>query len=302
MNLAKSLNNKTATKTTVAMASTTSNLYSTQNYSRPPINLKKVRTNNKQKQTSHEEEDSEGLGSGGKKAKTIGLAFLAIPIFTFGLAMWQIKRRQWKIDLINYMEERTRSKPVELPTDPAALQTLVKDHEYRPFKVRGHFLHSREILLTIRHDQKGRMNLPGGYVITPFVLSNRADNLTILVNRGYVPYTHYMPSKRPEAQVEGEVELIGLLRDDEITSTFTPINKPPEEWHFRNITEMALALGTAPIFIDTVDSTPIIKGGPLPGQTAINLRNEHMSYILTWFTLSGLTSFMWWRRFAHIFF
>ncbi len=162
----------------------------------------------------------------------------------------------------------------------------------------GHFIHSKEILLSPKHDITGTNTLPGGLVITPFVVSDH-PNLTVLVNRGYVPYTHYSPTKRLEGQIEDEIELVGLIRKNEITSTFTPHNKPPNEWHFRDIEAMARSLGTAPIFLDALRSSSV-PGGPLGGQTAINLRNEHMNYAVTWFTLTFFTTFLWWQKFGKL--
>lgn len=263
--------------------------------SKPPVNIKKVKVNRSEsRSTASEQVES-------KKSKyVLGGAFLAIPLITFGLGVWQVQRRKQKIALIDYLQERTRSQPLELPTDPKELANLTSEHEFRPFRVRGHFLHSREVLLTIRHDQLGRNTLPGAWVITPFVVSGRPD-LVILVNRGYVPYTNYSPTTRMAGQIEGETEIVGLIRSDEPGGMFTPINKPPHEWHYRNVKEMSEALHTAPIYLDLVDSCTV-KDGPLAGQTAINLRNEHMSYIITWFSLSALTSYMWWSRFGRFFF
>lgn len=43
-------------------------------------------------------------------------------------------------------------------------------------------------------------------------------------------------------------------------------------------------VGGVPIFIDaSVDTT--VPGGPIGGQTRASLRNEHLSYILTWSVL-----------------
>ena len=38
-----------------------------------------------------------------------------IPIFTFGLGIWQIQRLQWKVNLIDELEERLHSSPLPLP-------------------------------------------------------------------------------------------------------------------------------------------------------------------------------------------
>ena len=140
--------------------------------------------------------------------------------------------------------------------------------------------------------------MPGGLIITPFVISGR-NGQTILVNRGYVPYTKYSPSQRQAGQIEEEIELVGILRKDEIISSFTPLNKPPNEWHFREVELMSKTLDTSPVLLDAIRESSII-GGPLGGQTAINLRNEHMNYIVTWFSLSFLTTFLWWQKFGKL--
>jgi len=256
----------------------------------PPIDLKSVRTNKQKEEYSGKR----------KESRFFPMVLLSIPLVTFGLGCWQIQRRKQKIELIDYLESRTKSEPIELPKD---LENLVDNYEYRPFKVKGHFIHSREVVLTPKHDMTGTyQGVTGGWVITPFLVSNR-PNLLIMVNRGFVPYTHFSPETRREAQVDNEVDLVGLLRSDELTTTFTPLNKPPFEWHHRNIKEMAQHLGTAPIFLDVVQEPRSRKSNaPIGGQTAINIRNEHMSYIVTWFSLSALTSYMWYARFARLFF
>lgn len=65
---------------------------------------------------------------------------------------------------------------------------------------------------------------------------------------------------------------------------------------FRDLEQMCKATGASPIFIDaTTDFN--VKEGPIGGQTRISLRNEHLSYILTWYGLSALTSFLWYKQF-----
>lgn len=52
--------------------------------------------------------------------------------------------------------------------------------------------------------------------------------------------------------------------------------------------------GAEPFYLDsTLEST--IPGGPIGGQTIVTLRNEHMSYIVTWMCLSVLTSLFWYK-------
>lgn len=260
----------------------------TRNHIPPPIDLKSIRANDSDK-SKYEGDSKAGFS-------LVALALFSIPVLTFGLGVWQVKRREWKISIIDFLNSRTKSEPRELPNDPAELENLVETSEYCPFKLKGYFLHSKEILIAPRSDLTQSVNLPGANVVTPFVLTN-GPKLTVLVNRGYVPYMKYSPVTRQEGQVEGEVEFVGLLRSNEIINSFTPENKPEKnEWHYRSVNQMASFLGTVPIFLDAVESSSI-KGGPIGGQTAINIRNEHMSYIVTWFSLSFLTTLLWFKKF-----
>lgn len=45
---------------------------------------------------------------------------------------------------------------------------------------------------------------------------------------------------------------------------------------------MAIQVSADPVFLDAV-SESTVPGGPIGGQTRVTLRNEHMSYILTWY-------------------
>lgn len=58
---------------------------------------------------------------------------------------------------------------------------------------------------------------------------------------------------------------------------------------------MSQQTGAAPIFLDACSNTTV-PGGPIGGQTRVGLRNEHTSYIVTWFGLSAFTSFLWYSR------
>ncbi|XP_067012489.2 surfeit locus protein 1 [Anabrus simplex] len=242
-----------------------------------------------------------------RKPKTIsgmGWFLLLIPITTFGLGTWQVKRRKWKLGLIEELKARTNSKPQELPLDLSELEKL----EYYPIRVRGHFDHSQELYLGPRSlllegeaaTQSSLISRSAGgqhgyYVVTPFHLADR--DLTILVNRGWVPTKFKNPATRKEGQVEGEVELVGIVRLNEQRAPFMPRNQE-NAWFFRDLPRMAEVTGAAPVFLDaTFDST--VERGPIGGQSLVTLRNEHMSYILTWYGLSLVTAFMWYRRFIH---
>ena len=51
-----------------------------------------------------------------------------IPIFTFALGTWQLQRLQWKINLIDELEEKLERDPIRLPR-------RIKCVEYTPIQV-----------------------------------------------------------------------------------------------------------------------------------------------------------------------
>jgi hypothetical protein len=94
----------------------------------PPIDLKKIRTVSLESKGDDEE---------GSNRPNKGFFLLVIPLITFGLGTWQIKRREWKLDLIKFLEERTKTEPRELPTSGEDLFNLRETSEFYPYKVKG---------------------------------------------------------------------------------------------------------------------------------------------------------------------
>ncbi|XP_061589751.1 surfeit locus protein 1 isoform X2 [Cololabis saira] len=227
---------------------------------------------------------------------------LLIPVTTFGLGTWQVKRRQWKMGLIDDLHRLTTVAPIPLPLDPHELNGL----EYRRVKVRGHYDHSQELYILPRSPvdpekearEAGRLSSSGetgANVITPFHCTDLG--ITILVNRGYVPRQKIRPETRTKGQVEDEVEVVGVVRLTEVRKPFVPDNDVARNrWHFRDLEAMSHVTGAAPMFIDA-DFGSTIPGGPVGGQTRITLRNEHMQYIVTWYGLCAATSYMWYTKF-----
>ena len=230
---------------------------------------------------------------------------LLFPAAGVMLGTWQVRRKQWKLDLIKALDEKTHSEPVQLPNDLNKLPDL----EYRPVSVRGAFIHSNEIYVEPRHFIEKETNQTssagslitfqsgnvGAQIITPFFIPERG--IAILVNRGFVPREKRDPKTRLEGQVEGIIDINGIVRRSEKRSPFTPKHNPESnQWNYKDIDEMATALNTRPILIDAINSVP---GGPIGGQTRVTLRDEHIQYAATWFSLAFITSVMWYYRYIH---
>ncbi|KAF6729152.1 Surfeit locus protein 1 [Oryzias melastigma] len=227
---------------------------------------------------------------------------LLIPATTFGLGTWQVKRRQWKMGLINELHRLTTEEPIPLPLDPNEVDKL----EYRRVRVRGRYDHSKELYIMPRSPvdpekearEAGSLSSSGetgANVITPFQCTDLG--ITILVNRGYVPRQKIRPETRMKGQVEDEMEVVGIVRLNENRKPFVPNNDVERNhWHYRDLEAMCHVTGAAPIFIDA-DFGSTIPGGPIGGQTRVTLRNEHMQYIITWYGLCAATTYMWYAKF-----
>jgi len=249
-----------------------------------------------------------------KEPKTIGVAgtlFLIAPITTFGLGVWQYRRRSWKINTIAELEQKvTKAKPIVLDIDEAV------GVEYQKVEVSGVYDNSQEVLVGPR----SYINASGGsgsggiisfgsavgekvgyHVVTPFHVSGTGER--ILVNRGWVPHTRLAQEKRSEGQISGLTTITGILRITEETSSMVPPNKvETNRWHSRDVEALAVKLDARPVFVDLdLESgrRAAQSGGPVGGQTRISLTNDHVQYMLTWFGMSALTTLLWLKRFIY---
>ncbi|CAG4929395.1 unnamed protein product [Parnassius apollo] len=239
---------------------------------------------------------------GGEVIKWI---LLMIPVTSFGLGCWQVYRLRWKLELIDMLQAKSNATPVNIPNNFELLEKM----EYMPVKVRGQFLHDKEILIGPRALIEHNTALPrtgtlisdpkknqGWLVITPFKLSETGD--IILVNRGWIPQSLRPKDKRQQSMVKDEIELTGVVRLTENRGPFMPKNHPEKgSWFYRDLHQMSAHLGSLPVWLDARGIPDPPEGWPIPNQTRVTLRNEHFSYIVTWYSLSGFTAVMWHRYF-----
>lgn len=240
-----------------------------------------------------------------KPGEVIKWVLLIMPVTSFGLGCWQVYRLQWKLELLDMLQSKANSAPVEIPHDFNELQTM----EYRPIKVKGKFLHSKEFLIGPRALIENDVILPrtgsllsdpkknqGWLVITPFRLSENGE--VILINRGWIPQNMRPKEKRQGSLVEGEVEITGIVRLTEKRSPFMPKNNPEKgSWLYRDLDQMCEYFNCAPVWLDARGIPDPPDGWPLPNQTRVTMRNEHLSYLITWYMLSAFTAVMWHRYF-----
>lgn len=232
---------------------------------------------------------------GSRWAWPVVLAALAVMV---GLGVWQLQRLAWKQGLIARLEQRTAAAPVPLPpgldaSDPAAIEAL----EFRPVEVTGRYLNDRELHLLAR-TRDGEV---GQHVVTPFRL---ADGRTLLIDRGWVPADAVEPAARQDGLLEGEATQVGLLRRGgwQGSDWLRPTNKPQaNQWLWLDLPAMAEAAGLErPVTGFYLSALPGQHPGRWPegGRTRVQLKNDHLQYALTWFSLAVvlLVVFLVWRR------
>ncbi len=217
---------------------------------------------------------------------------IALPAvaFTFGLGLWQVQRLAWKETLIAERQSRM-TLPVlrKLPVNLESEQLL-----FRRVRFTGQFLQDREMYHPARSLLAGAI---GVQVITPFRL---VDGGVLLVNRGWVPKVRQNPETRRDGQVQGDVTLVGVIRMPARAGYFVPENDPVQNVWFRiNISQMAMHADIKdmrPYYVDLVDDAP--GGWPKGGQTRVTVRNSHLEYAITWFSISltGLIIYVLWHR------
>ncbi|KAK9366077.1 SURF1 family-domain-containing protein [Lipomyces kononenkoae] len=231
-----------------------------------------------------------------RRVVVLSLMFL-MPVASFGLGVWQIKRLKWKTDLIAEYENRLILPPLVLPpqVNPEAAANL----QYRRVLTKGKFRHDQEVLVGPRVYEG-----ESGYIsITPF---EREGGSTILVNRGWIRKDMANQRKRlSKALPTDEVFVEGLIKLPAKRNYFTPDNEPGRGlFYFVDVPAFAEMTSAQPVIIEEL-ATKYIEpdvfvswevlanaGIPIGRLPKIDLKNNHAQYIATWFGVCIATSIM----------
>jgi cytochrome oxidase assembly protein ShyY1 len=244
------------------------------------------------------------IAAAGKRGLGFGTFTLLMVAIFVGLGLWQLQRRVEKHALIAALTERLAAAPVPLP--PAAQwSALTPDRdEFRRVTFTAIYEPRLDAMVyssgsAIRSDISG----PGTWAFLPARLP---DGKTVAVNAGFVPNTMQERAVQDRAVaglITGKpVALTGYIRFPEAAGILTPdVEHAKRLWFARDHIAMAQALGwdaVAPFYIDLESPVPP-SGIPKPGPLAVHLKDDHMQYAITWFTLAFavLIAFgVWWRR------
>ena len=201
-------------------------------------------------------------------------------LLLLALGSWQIERLFWKRELIAQRQAAVAAAPAAAPSNAEEARGM----EFHHVTDEGVFLHDKEIFLGAT-SEAGRS---GYQVLTPL---QEPGGRIVFVNRGFIPAELKDPAKRSAGQIAGAVRVRGLLRlpPAEKPAWFLPDNRPDlNYWFWVDLPAMAAADRldrVAPFYIDA-DATPNPGGWPRGGITRLELRNDHLQYAITWFSLA----------------
>jgi cytochrome oxidase assembly protein ShyY1 len=236
-----------------------------------------------------------------------GLFTIAMVAALVGLGLWQLQRRVEKHALIAALTERLAAAPVPLPPSAQWNALTSGKDEFRRVTFSATYARPDAMVYAsgsaIRDDITG----PGTWAFLPAKLPSGE---TVVVNAGFVENTMQDRALEDRAVIrlvnDQPVTLTGYLRFPDSGGVFAPAaNVGKRLWFARDVPDMAGQLGwgkgegrLAPFYIDLESPVPP-NGIPKPGPLHVHLKDDHMQYAITWFSLAFAVMIafgVWWRR------
>jgi len=213
------------------------------------------------------------------KNKFLFSVFVYFIILTLlSLGFWQIYRLNWKLELIEQIENSLKNDPVELSN--------IEKKNYLRIKTSGNIDFDKQIYLYNLNDA----GKPGFEVINPIKIGNE----NYLVNRGWIPFEK---KDLPEINLVDQNQIVGTLMLQTRPSTFKPENDIEKNYWFTLDREDILKF-TGRNFSEYV----IYLNGdykiPKPRVITAKISNNHKKYAITWFSMaiSILLIYLYFRK------
>lgn len=249
------------------------------------------------------------IATASRPRKVAGFSiFTATMLIVFvGLGIWQLQRRVEKHALIAALTERLAASPGALPPSSQWATLDAAHDEFRRVRFSATYQAAADAMVyssgsAVREDISG----PGTWAFLPARLPGGE---TIVINAGFVQNTMQDRAQQDRAikplLADAPVMLTGYIRFPEKAGLLTPAeNLTTRLWFARDHLAMARALRwggdgamVAPFYIDLEQPVPP-NGIPKPGALEVHLKDDHMQYAITWFTLAAavvIAFAVWWR-------
>ena len=201
-----------------------------------------------------------------------------IILILLSLGFWQIYRLNWKLELIEQIENSLKNDPMELSN--------IEKKNYLRIKTSGDIDFDKQIYL-YNLNESGK---PGFEVVNPILI----DNENYLINRGWIPFDQKGQS---EINFIDKDEIIGTLKFQSKASVFKPENDIEKNYWF-TLDRDDVFKYTGKNFSNFI----IYLNGdykiPKPKVITANISNNHKKYAITWFSMaiSILLIYLYFRR------
>ncbi|WP_341756773.1 MULTISPECIES: SURF1 family protein [unclassified Candidatus Tisiphia] len=196
-------------------------------------------------------------------------------IILLSLGFWQIVRLQEKELFLNSIKNNLNNPPIDI-------KTLSVDKLYAKVKMKGHFLAGKNLHLYGRKSMSTEKD--GYYLISPFQTDG---NKIILVAQGWFAGKY---KKNIDNVVNDSTEITGVILPSEKTKLFVLGNDVKNNvWFTLDLIQASDILGL------TLENFYLIMEGnnnrsdilqSLSINNLLNVRNNHLEYAITWFTLA----------------
>ena len=213
------------------------------------------------------------------KNKLLFSVFVYFIILTLlSLGFWQIYRLNWKLELIEQIENSLKNDPVEL--------TSIEKKNYLRIKTSGEIDFEKQIYLYNLNDT----GKPGFEVINPIKIGDE----NYLMNRGWIPFEK---KDLPEINLVDQNKIVGTLMLQTKASTFKPENDIEKNYWF-TLNREDISKFTGRNFSEYV----IYLNGdykiPKPRVITAKISNNHKKYAITWFSMaiSILLIYLYFRK------
>ena len=213
------------------------------------------------------------------KNKLLFSVFVYFIILTLlSLGFWQIYRLNWKLELIEQIENSLKNDPVELSS--------IEKKNYLRIKTSGDIDFDKQIYLYNLNDA----GKPGFEVINPIKIGDE----NYLVNRGWIPFEK---KDLPEINLVDQNQIVGTLMLQTKPSTFKPENDIEKNYWF-TLNREDISKFTGRNFSEYV----IYLNGdykiPKPRVITAKISNNHKKYAITWFSMaiSILLIYLYFRK------
>ena len=182
------------------------------------------------------------------------------------LGTWQVIRLNWKIELINSIEQSLKSEPLDFNgSNPI---------NFKKIKFEG-ILDNSKIIYLYSLNENGE---PGFDIVNPISINNKS----YLINRGWIPR-----ELKLKKYLSTNTKFEGILKLKSKYNYFKPENNLKTNYWFTLKDEDLLnytGKEFSPFIINNISKQNEIY--PKSKQVGANISNNHLKYALTWFSLA----------------